>query len=196
MRIVAGEFKGRVIDSPSEKTTRPTTDRVRESMYSSVLSRTRNLTLEGANVLDAFGGSGALGFEALSRGAARCTFWEQDAKARAILERNGASLGLNSRRFSCKSGDVLEASEKPLSFGVPFDLVMLDPPYALDPMEVATFVGRLIAHGDVACGSIVVYEHVKANMDAASAAFGRLDNVEITGHKKYGKIAVLYLEVL
>ena len=90
MRIVAGEFKGRSIESPDEKTTRPTTDRVRESMFSSILSRTSDLSLDGITVLDAFGGSGALGFEAISRGALRCQFWEQDSDARAILEANGA----------------------------------------------------------------------------------------------------------
>lgn len=195
MRIVAGEFKGRSIDSPSEKTTRPTTDRVRESMFSSILSRTRDLSLAGISVLDAFGGSGALGFEALSRGASRCQFWEQDPDARAILEANGRSLGLDSRRFSCKSGDVLESAKRPLSFGAPYGLVLLDPPYALEPSAVVSFVEQLVSNGDVASGSIVVYEHVKANMDAAATAFEGLGGVEITGHKKYGKIAVLYLEV-
>ena len=72
MRIIAGEFGGRVIDSPSERTTRPTTDRVRESIFSSVYSRLPDLT--DVIVLDAFAGSGALGIEALSRGAASCTF--------------------------------------------------------------------------------------------------------------------------
>lgn len=196
MRIVAGELRGRAIDSPSEKTTRPTTDRVRESMFSSILSRTDDLSIEGFSVLDAFGGSGALGFEALSRGAARCAFWEQDADARSVLEKNAASLGLDRHRWSCKSGDVLASSAKPLSFGVPYDLVTLDPPYALDPSEVAAFVARLAEHGDVKAGTIVVYEHVKDNMAAAAAAFEGLDCVEVTGHKKYGKVAVLYLEVL
>lgn len=196
MRIVAGEFKGRVIDSPSEKTTRPTTDRVRESMFSSILSRTDDLSIEGFNVLDAFGGSGALGFEALSRGAARCSFWEQDADARCVLEANAASLGLDRHRWSCKSGDVLASSAKPLSFGVPFDLVTLDPPYALDPSEVAAFVARLVEHDDVRTGSIIVYEHVAANMDAALATFEGLSCASVTAHKKYGKVAVLYLEVL
>lgn len=165
-------------------------------MFSSILSRTDDLSIDGFNVLDAFGGSGALGFEALSRGAERCAFWEQDVDARRVLESNAASLGLDRRRWSCKSGDVVASSAKPLSFGVPYDLVTLDPPYAFDPADIAAFVARLAEHGDVKSGSIIVYEHVAGNMAAALAAFEGLSCVEVTGHKKYGKVAVLYLEVL
>ncbi len=196
VRIVAGKFKGRAVKSPSADTTRPTTDRVRESVFSSVLSRTNDLSLEGMTVLDAFAGSGALGFEALSRGAVRCTFWEQDSQARSVLESNAASLGLTSREYCCKSGDVLQSASRPLSFGAPFGLVLLDPPYAFDPAGVAGFVSQLKANGDIAAGSIVVYEHVAANMAAAQEAFAGLGGFEITGHKKYGKVAVMYLEVL
>ena len=196
MRIVAGQFKGRSLESPSAQTTRPTTDRVRESVFSSVLSKTPDLSLEGMVVLDAFAGSGALGFEALSRGADRCISWEQDAQARDVLMANAKSLGLDSRRFSVKAGDVLQASLRPLAFGVPFSLVLLDPPYALAPHEVASFLERLQAHGDVACGTIVVYEHVAGNMDAAQEVMSQLEDFEISGHKKYGKVAVMYLEVL
>lgn len=195
MRIVAGLFKGRPIESPSAQTTRPTTDRVRESIFSSVLSKTDDLTLEGMTVLDAFGGSGALGFEALSRGADRCTFWEQDDKARSVLLSNASSLGLDSRRFACKSGDVLAAAGRPMSFGRPFDLVLLDPPYAIEPAVVADFLTKLKANGDVAVGAIVVYEHVAANMSTAQEVFEGTDGFQISGHKKYGKVAVMYLEV-
>ena len=196
MRIVAGQFKGRSLEFPSAQTTRPTTDRVRESVFSSVLSRTPDLSLEGMTVLDAFAGSGALGFEALSRGADRCTSWELDAQARDVLMANAKSLGLDSRRFCAKAGDVLQASARPLSFGVPFNLVLLDPPYALDPHEVASFLERLYEHSDVAVGTIVVYEHVAGNMDAVQEAMSQLAGFEISGHKKYGKVAVMYLEVL
>ena len=91
---------------------------------------------------------------------------------------------------------MLDSVKRPLSFGVPYGLVLLDPPYALDPSVVVSFVEQLIANNDVSSGSIVVYEHEKANMKAAAAAFEGLEGIEITGHKKYGKIAVLYLEVL
>ena len=97
MRIIAGEFGGRVIDSPSERTTRPTTDRVRESIFSSVYSRLPDLT--DVIVLDAFAGSGALGIEALSRGAASCTFVERDRAARAVLEKNLSSAVISFMSF-------------------------------------------------------------------------------------------------
>ena len=189
MRIVAGEFKGRSIDSPSEKTTRPTTDRVRESMFSSILSRTSDLSLAGVSVLDAFGGSGALGFEALSRGASRCQFWEQDSDARAILEANGRSLGLDSRRFSCKSGDVLESAKRPLSFGAPYDLVLLDPPYALAALESLGMVASLAKAGALANDAIVVYEHaLSTNADADEAELSC--GFALSSRKKYGETAI------
>ena len=105
MRVVAGEFGGRVIDSPSEKTTRPTTDRVRESMFSSIYSRLADLS--GTRVLDAFAGSGALGIEALSRGAQRAVFFERDANARKVLEGNLSSLGLKLPRATVAGRDVV-----------------------------------------------------------------------------------------
>lgn len=110
MRIIAGEFGGRVIDSPSERTTRPTTDRVRESIFSSVYSRLPDLA--DVIVLDAFAGSGALGIEALSRGAASCTFVECDRAARAVLEKNLSTLGLKAPRVRVIAGDVFEAAER------------------------------------------------------------------------------------
>lgn len=193
MRIIAGEFRGRTVKSPSEQTTRPTTDRVRESMFSSVTSR---MELEGAIVLDAFGGSGALGLEALSRGALRCSFWERDPKARDILQGNISAFGLDSRRAAVKQGDVLESAARPLSFGHPYDLVLLDPPYALDASEVCAFLQNLLAHNDIAAGTVVVYEHAIDNQPAVLDAVGEHAFLQVTGQKKYGKIGVVYLEVV
>ncbi len=192
MRIIAGEFRGRNIASPSEETTRPTTDRVRESMFSSILSR---MDIEGAVVLDAFGGSGALGLEALSRGAQRCSFWERDAKARDVLQGNITAFGLDSRRASVKQGDVLESSQRPLAFGHPYDLVLLDPPYALPAQEVCAFLDRLLEHGDIAAGTVVVYEHALHNQPEVLQAVEGEGFFELTGQKKYGKIGVVYMEV-
>lgn len=192
MRIVAGEFKGRAIDSPSEKTTRPTTDRVRESVFSSIYSRVGQMM--GLRVLDAFAGSGALGLEALSRGAASCTFFELDSAARLVLEGNVKALGLDARRARVRAGDVLAAAQRPLSFATPFSLVMLDPPYALDASEVARLVGLLADNGDLAPGAVIAYEHAHGSAAAASAAFEGDARFEETGAKKYGKIGVLYLK--
>lgn len=197
MRIVAGEYRGRTIESPSEKTTRPTTDRVRESMFSSVYSRRADLSATRA--LDAFAGSGALGLEALSRGAASCTFHERDAEARKVLEGNVVSLGLKSPRAQVRGTDVGQAALSSGGLragGAPFGLVLLDPPYALEPARVAAFLGVLAGNGDLEEGCIVVYEHALARRQAALDALSRPESgaFELTGAKKYGKIGVIYLK--
>ncbi|MVN40039.1 RsmD family RNA methyltransferase, partial [Gordonibacter urolithinfaciens] len=105
MRIIAGEFKGRTIKAPKGDGTRPTTDRVRESLMSAVNSACGGF--EGATVLDAFAGSGALGLEALSRGAACAHFFERDGAAQRVLCGNVRALGLEARRARIHRGDVL-----------------------------------------------------------------------------------------
>ena len=100
MRIIAGEFRGRSLKSLKGDETRPTTDRVREALMSSLVSARG--TLEGARVLDAFAGSGALGLETLSRGAAHVLFSEQGREAARIVESNITSLKLQIGRASCR----------------------------------------------------------------------------------------------
>ena len=127
MRIVAGQFRGRPLKAPKGEATRPTTDRVRESMMSAVESARGGL--EGAVVLDAFAGSGALGLEALSRGARCAHFFERSGEALRALCANVRSLGLDARRARLHRADVLK--DPPVWASEPFDLVFLDPPYAL-----------------------------------------------------------------
>src|SRR4051794_5670101 len=91
MRVIAGRWRGRPIEAPPGLATRPTADRVRETLFSMLASRLG--TFEGLRVADLFAGSGALGFEALSRGAASVTFVENDAKAVAVIRRNAEKLG-------------------------------------------------------------------------------------------------------
>jgi len=121
MRIVAGEWGGRRIEAPPGQGTRPTTDRVREAWMSTVAAE-----LPGARVLDLFAGSGALGLEALSRGAERATFVEQDAKALASLRANVAALGA-AERASVVRADAVKFARNlaPAAYGVAF----ADPPY-------------------------------------------------------------------
>ena len=126
MRIVAGQFRGRPLKAPKGEATRPTTDRVRESMMSAVESARGGL--EGAVVLDAFAGSGALGLEALSRGARCAHFFERSGEALRALCANVRSLGLDARRARLHRADVLK--DPPVWASEPFDLVFLDPPYA------------------------------------------------------------------
>jgi len=123
MRVVAGELRGRRIESPRSEATRPTTDKVREAVFNSLNSMGET---SGAVVVDLFAGTGALGIEALSRGAERCIFVELDRDALAVLRRNVDSLGL-SDRAQVVAGDASAAT-------IPADatLVMADPPYGFD----------------------------------------------------------------
>lgn len=122
MRIVAGEWRGRSIDAPPGAVTRPTADRVRETLFSMLASRLG--TFEGLRVADLFAGSGALGLEALSRGAASATFIENDAQALASIRRSAEKLGA-SARVQIVAGSALALPRRD-----PFDVVFADPPYA------------------------------------------------------------------
>lgn len=119
MRIIAGKWRGRPIDAPSGLATRPTADRLRETLFSMLASRLGSF--EDLRVADLFAGSGALGFEALSRGAASATFVENDPAAAAIIRRNAEKLGASIQTF-LGSALALPRSE-------PFDLIFADPPY-------------------------------------------------------------------
>lgn len=122
MRIIAGAWRGRPLVAPPGAETRPTADRARETLFSMLTSRLG--TFEGLRVADLFAGTGALGLEALSRGAAHATFIETDRAALAALKTNIAKLGAADRT------DVLARSaDAPGTAIVPYDLVLLDPPY-------------------------------------------------------------------
>jgi 16S rRNA (guanine966-N2)-methyltransferase len=122
MRIIAGQLRGRKLHAPPGFDTRPTADRVRETLFSMLASRLGSF--EGLRVADLFAGSGALGFEALSRGAAHATFVEIDPKAAAAVRANAEKLGVTDRIR------VLAGSALALPPGEPFDLILADPPYA------------------------------------------------------------------
>ena len=118
MRIIAGQWRGRQISAPMGGTTRPTTDRVREALFSMLVSRIGGF--EGLRVVDLFAGSGALGLEALSRGAAHCTFVERDPSAAAALRANIAALHADA--------DIRAQAIESFTGG-PFDLAFADAPY-------------------------------------------------------------------
>ena len=122
VRIIAGQFRGRPLEAPSGLATRPTADRVREALFSMLASRLGSF--EDLRVADLYAGSGALGLEALSRGAAHATFVETDAKAQAAIKANAATLGIADRIR------ILGGSAQALPRSDPFDLVFADPPYA------------------------------------------------------------------
>lgn len=121
MRIIAGQFRGRPLDAPAGDSTRPTADRVREALFSMLASRLGSF--EGLRVADLYAGSGALGFEALSRGAAHATFVENAPKAQGAIKSNAAKLGLED------IARIVGGSALSLPRSEPFDLIFADPPY-------------------------------------------------------------------
>jgi len=131
MRVVSGEARGRRLVTPAGRDTRPTTDRVRESVFNALESLD---AVAGATVLDLFAGSGALGIEALSRGAARRTFVEHDLAALAAVRANLDVTGL-AGRAEVVSGDAHRALAAFAATGRRFDLALLDPPYATADWE-------------------------------------------------------------
>lgn len=158
MRVVGGKWGGMPLESPEGRgVTRPTTDRNREAMASMILSA-RGLDLEGASVLDAFAGSGAMGIELLSRGAERCTFIDQDTRAAARVRRNLTKVGADKDACSVLRGDACQLAERGRIAGAPFDVVFLDPPYALSAGVVSAMLKHLVAQGALRSGATVVYE--------------------------------------
>lgn len=127
MRIIAGQWRGRPLIAPKGDATRPTADRTRETLFSMLTSRIGSF--EGLSVGDFFAGSGALGFEALSRGAASCLFVEQDRGALEAIRANGDKLGVRA--------DIRSASVMSLGQGKPLDVIFMDPPYGTGAGQVA-----------------------------------------------------------
>ncbi|HEX6741680.1 MAG TPA: 16S rRNA (guanine(966)-N(2))-methyltransferase RsmD [Sphingomicrobium sp.] len=137
MRIIAGEWRGRRLEAPPGRTTRPTADRVRETLFSMLASRLGSF--DQLRVADLFAGSGALGLEALSRGAAHATFVESDPAAAAAIRRNADTLGAGNR-MAIVSGSALF-----LDRSGPFDLIFADPPYAAG---AGSDIVRAVLHSD------------------------------------------------
>ncbi len=154
MRIVGGVWRGRRLAAPEGRETRPTTDRLRESLASMVLSA-RDLDLSGARILDAFAGSGALGLELLSRGAEHALFIERSARAVRAVERNVRELKAPA---IVVAGDAWNVLERPPAALDRFDIVLLDPPYRTSPVRLGELVGILAARGMLVPGALVVHE--------------------------------------
>ncbi|WP_256838634.1 16S rRNA (guanine(966)-N(2))-methyltransferase RsmD [Ornithinimicrobium faecis] len=152
-RIIAGQLGGRTLATPRGADTRPTTDRVREAVFSRIESI---FELTGARVLDLYAGSGALGLEAVSRGAEWVTLVEADRRTARVIEANVAELGLRAvaRVHAEKVDRVLERGPG----GETFDLVLLDPPYPVGEAELATTLGLLISGEWLSPDALVVVE--------------------------------------
>lgn len=186
MRIVAGQFKGRAIAAPEGRDTRPTSDRARQALFNVIEHASWGRSLKGARVIDLFAGSGALGFEALSRGAAFGLFVETDDRARGAIRDNMEALGLfGVCRVHRRS--AADLGVRPGSAGEAFDLAFLDPPYGRGLGEQA--LARLLEGGWLKAGALVVFERGADEPEIETPGYERLDA------RDYGAARVLFLRV-
>ncbi len=153
MRIIAGQKRGLRIDAPKGQDTRPTLDRVREAIFGMI-----QFDIEGKSVLDMFAGSGAMGLEALSRGAASAAFCDKSGRSAAVVRQNIARLGYEplSRVYEC---DCREAVLRAVGEGKRFDIVFLDPPYEYGLTELA--ITSLLEHGALNPGYMLICEYAR-----------------------------------
>lgn len=151
MRIVAGRWRGRAIAAGEGRAIRPTTDRARETLFNILAHGPLALPLNGARVLDAFAGTGALGLEALSRGAAHATFIEQARPAQDILRANIAALGAGAQ-----SRILARSALDPGAADAPYDLIFMDPPYGQG--LAAPALAALAERGWIAPDALMVVE--------------------------------------
>jgi len=182
MRIVAGQWRGRALVAPKGTDTRPTSDRVREAVFSAVQARIG--AFDGMAVFDPFAGSGALAFEALSRGASRAVLIEADRQARDAITRNAAALGC-AGRLTLSGGDAFAQARTGVRGG-PFALLFLDPPYKIVPTQVSQLMEDLAMSGALETGALVVYEHARREVPVWPEGF------VAAGDKLYGSTAISY----
>ena len=151
--MIAGEAGGRRLAVPDGRNTRPTSDRAREGLFATIVSLTGSL--DGARVLDLYAGSGAVGLEALSRGAGHVLLVENGARAARVIRDNIAALGLPGAELITDRVERLLAREPGPN---PYDVVFADPPYALPGAEVSEMLRALQANGWLAPGALVIVE--------------------------------------
>ena len=180
-RIIAGLARGRRLQVPGGETTRPTSDRVREALFSTVESM---LDLQGSVVLDLFAGSGALGLEALSRGASMATFVERDRRAVAVLRANIETTRLGPA--DVLPGDVVRVLGTRTARAC--DLVLLDPPYRATSADVAAVLGAALEAGWVCAGSLVVVERSTRDEEPPWR-----DGLCVVSRRRYGETTLWYL---
>lgn len=179
MRIIAGEWRGRILVAPQGDTTRPTADRTRETLFSMLVSRIGDF--EGLAVADLFAGSGALGLEALSRGAASCIFVEQDAAALRALRSNIANLRAQSQ-CDVRASSVLALGPAK----APLDLVLLDPPYGTGAGGVA--LDKLVRLGWIG-------EATWVSLETAHNEDPEVKTLEPVAERKVGKARITLLRL-
>jgi 16S rRNA (guanine966-N2)-methyltransferase len=184
MRIVAGRFKGRALQTPPGLGTRPTSDRARQAVFNILEHAPWSEGLHDARVIDLFAGSGALGLEAMSRGAAFCLFVETDEAARGAIRENTDALGvMGAARVHRR--DATDLGVRPGSAGEAFTLAFLDPPYGKGMGEAA--LKKLVEGGWLAPGAICVFER-----GSDEAAF-EVEGFEALDARTYGAATVHFL---
>lgn len=184
MRVIAGSARGRRLKTPRGMGTRPTPDRVREALFSSVAA-----DVPGAVVLDLFAGTGALGIEALSRGAAWATFVERDPRVAAVLEDNVATAGVADRSEVLRSEAVAVVRRLPSRR---YTMVFCDPPYAEPLPSVLGLVDALHDAGGLAAAATVVIERDRRDPALASLR-ERRGVLAVQRQRSYGDTVLLYL---
>lgn len=181
-RIIGGSVGGRRIATPRGVGTRPTSDRVREALFSAIESWCG--TLAGLRFLDLYAGSGAVGLEAWSRGAGVVTLVEQDRRAAALIAANAKELGFN--RAQVLTAPVSGALARPPS--APYDIAFLDPPYAHADDAVAADLASLAQQDWLVPGAMVVVERASRGAEPQWPA-----GFAASRHKKYGETALWYV---
>ena len=186
MRIVSGSLKGRAITAPEGQTTRPTSDRARQAIFNVLEHASWAEPLVGARVIDLYAGSGALGYEAISRGAAFALFVEIEDEARGAIRENADAWGLMGRtRVHRRS--ATELGVRPGSAGEAFDIAFLDPPYRQGLGEQT--LARLLEGDWLKPGATVVFERGSDEPEIETPGYERLDA------RDYGAARVLFLKV-
>lgn len=184
MRIVSGEFRGKTLVAPAGQATRPTSDRARQAIFNILEHAPWSKGVRDARVIDLFAGSGALGFEALSRGAAFCLFVETDEAARGAIRENVDGMGLFGRTRVHRR-DATNLGQRPGADGPAFDLAFLDPPYAKGLGETA--LAKLAEGGWLAPDATVVLER------GVSEPPFSVDGFEALDARDYGAARVNFL---
>ncbi len=182
-RIIGGSAGGRRLDTPRGDATRPTSDRVREALFSAIESWCGSL--HGLRVLDLYAGSGAVGLEAWSRGAEAVTLVEHDRRAAALISGNVRSLG--ARGVEVATGSV--ATQLRRTPPAAYDVVFLDPPYPLPEDALATDLALLVEHGWLAPGALVVVERSARSPEPTWPT-----GLGPTRSKRYGETTLWYAE--
>jgi 16S rRNA (guanine966-N2)-methyltransferase len=186
MRVIGGAQRGRRLFAPKGSVTRPTADRVRESVFNVLDHGAPQVDFAGTAVLDVFAGAGALGIEALSRGARRATFIERDREAILCIRRNLGALGRTDDAFVLQL-DAAKIAHPPGQAAAPFALAFLDPPYGQNLAGPA--LARLNTHGWFAPGAIAVVEVGADEVLTTPAGFDLVDE------RRYGVQRVLFFRL-